>query len=518
MRTVASYAFSYGAPAQDSQAAFEQSAQTIENWLAGKGKATPTGDVEKIAYADGRNATLRRQKVAAEGCELRTYDLEEEISAGTFRTDIAVAWQGDALEVHCDLSVGGDTEVSPVRFDARCPQVLRDLLDMYVWQFGSSSLRTTPLYCEGQSGGNDLIELIWSKTRSVPVVVISDQDGLVLHPGVAERMARDLAGLALVVRIDYQAAWSITGQKGRDWSCYNGAIRLYWPVWSTPEETARRHPLWTATRLLSRVDDTRAAAERICNQVRRLILGQSAFSRRDTPVASRIRAAIRQQEDAEREVVRARAREADDWEGLAETYLSESDSLRSERDALQQDVRDLEETISDLKAQLRNAQQALRYSSDPEDVAPDEEAPPATLWDAVESAGQRNEDVLVFGSDVLDGVSRLSDEAGPPDKVLYYLDQLAEMTRRRNDGDLGTSANGWLAARNVTASGESETIRNSPSEMRRRTWDDGMGNRRAFEQHLKPNDAAPPDLCVRIYHDYDAIQRRTIVGWVGRHP
>ena len=417
-----------------------------------------------------------------------------------------------------DLGVGGDTEVSPVRFDARCPQVLRNLIDMDAWRAGSSELGTTPLYYDGPSAGSDLVELIWSDTRSIPIVVISDQDGLVLHPDIAERMARDIAGLGMVVCIDHRAAWQFTEEKGREWSCYNGAIRLYWPVSSTPDEGPRRHPLWTATRLLSRVDDTRAAADRICNQIRRLILGQSAFSRRDTLVASRIRGAIREHEEAQREAERARAQEADDWEGLAEIYLADNDSHGNQRDALQENTRDLEESISDLKAQLRNAQQALRYSSDPYDVAPDEEVPPATSRDAFEAASERHGDVLVFGSDVTVGVSGMSDEAEPPEKVLYYLDQLAEMTQARNDGGLGTSATHWLAQRNVTASGESETIRNSPTEMQRRAWDDGTGERRQFERHLKPNDAAHPDLCVRIYHDYSAELGTTIVGWIGRHP
>ena len=519
MRTVASYAFSYNSATPDARGAFQRSTAEIERWLDSKGQATLAGDIEAISYDDGRSATLQRHVEVAEGCELRTYDLQEEIAAGTFRTHITVAWQDDSLEVHCDLGVGGDSEVSPVRFEAHCPQVLRNLIDMNASHAGSSALRTTPIRLEGQSGGNDLIELIWSDSRSVPVVVISDQDGLVLHPGIAERMARDIAGLGLVARIDHQAAWQLTQEKGRDWSCYNGAIRLYWPIASTPDEGPRRHPLWTATRLLSKMGDTQSAADMIRNQIRRRILGQSAFAIREQRIASAIRVEVREHEAAARQAERERAREAGEWEELADDAATENVSLQNTIDAQQQDIRALQEEISDLKAQLRNAQLISQYLGEPEGIAPDEESPPATLDEAVGKARQLYSDVLVFGSDVDEGVAGLSDQAGPPDKVLYYLDQLAEMTRLRNTKKLGTTPNQWLSERNVAAaSGESETIRTSPSEMRKRTWDDGQGKRRAFEQHLKPVDSTSPDLCVRVYHDYDPESEKTLVGWVGRHP
>ena len=69
----------------------------------------------------------------------------------------------------------------------------------------------------------------------------------------------------------------------------------------------------------------------------------------------------------------------------------------------------------------------------------------------------------------------------------------------------------------MTASGESETVQRSSDEQRKRTWSDGSG-RRAFDMHLKPNDGAHPDRCVRVYFDYDERLKAALVGWVGRHP
>lgn len=104
-----------------------------------------------------------------------------------------------------------------------------------------------------------------------------------------------------------------------------------------------------------------------------------------------------------------------------------------------------------------------------------------------------------------------------PDKVLAYLEQLAEMVRERRTKGLGNQMLKWLQLRNVTASGESQTVRNSESERRKRTWDAG-GHARVFDTHLKPSDGVHPDRCVRIYFDYDDALQRAVIGWVGRHP
>ena len=148
--------------------------------------------------------------------------------------------------------------------------------------------------------------------------------------------------------------------------------------------------------------------------------------------------------------------------------------------------------------QLRNLTLALRYSAADDEVAPDEDSPPTSVYEAVEAAKSQCGDLLEFGSDVVDGVSGLRDDAGPPDKIFRYLEQLAKMTRLRKAGELGTDPVRWLAAQGVDASGEGETVRNSPAQMARRRWNDGK-TRREFTQHLKPNESTSPDLCVRIY-------------------
>ena len=130
----------------------------------------------------------------------------------------------------------------------------------------------------------------------------------------------------------------------------------------------------------------------------------------------------------------------------------------------------------------------------------------------------RFDSTLLFGAAVNEGIRTLAPDAGPPDKLLSYLKTLADLTEARQKGTLGTTAIKWLSSRGIIASGESETILNSTSEQKARTWDDGAGAKRPFNSHLKPSEATSPDRCVRVYFDYDEKRSKTIVAWVGKHP
>ena len=125
--------------------------------------------------------------------------------------------------------------------------------------------------------------------------------------------------------------------------------------------------------------------------------------------------------------------------------------------------------------------------------------------------------VLTFGSDVDTGVKGLAPDAGPPEKIYIYLQTLAETVHLRRGSGLGLGLIPWLQNKGVSVSGESETVKGSTAENRKRTWNDGAGSR-LFDLHLKPSDGTSPDRCVRIYFDYDDTRRVVVVGWVGRHP
>jgi hypothetical protein len=243
--------------------------------------------------------------------------------------------------------------------------------------------------------------------------------------------------------------------------------------------------------------------------MRRQLLGLSAFSVPEPSSFAGIRAA---QAKKELEAVRSELRGSEDWKGLADSYAEDNKKLTEAAEQGEQRIRELEEELANVKSAFQ-----WRRDEVSEEIAPEIAVPPQTVAEAVQAARDRLADTVLFGADVDAGVGTLATDAGPPEKVLSYLEHLAEMAVARRTTGLGVPMLKWLQQRNVAGSGESQTVRNSESERRKRNWD-FAGESRVFETHLKPSDGVHPDRCVRIYFDYDEQRKVVVVGWVGRHP
>lgn len=501
MRTVARYSLTAEVPeAHDVLQDYLNLIDRAETWLSVKGERLDDRRPDEILrYADGREARVQRVDIDLGVTGLREIALAEPIEDGAlFETRLLVGVSDRSIAVLCDLRVGGSEEpLGPVRFDASCPRIVRDFLCYDLpWTYGKFPLPKGVRRFRGNDGGDAFARLLTDAGRVLPVVAIAEYQGFVLHPNIAECISRDLASLAVVGVLDEGASWRLTRSLGADWSCYNGAIRLYWPRVG-PSSDPRDHPLWTARRLLEDVPDTATAATRIRHTLRRQLMSASAFAVREPSVFETIRLQERSQRFADE---RKKLKASDDYVRLAESYAKEAEELRKE-------LLERQQQIETLRSQVENLEVALRWrdAEHPETLAPDAIVPPTTVAEAVMRARDEGVDALVFGPAVDEGVKGLAPDAGPPEKVLLYLSRLAELSRIRAAGPMGTSMLEWLKQRNVSASLEGEGTE--------RCW-----GGRAYEWHLKPADAVSPDRCVRIYFDWDEPSKRIVIGWVGRHP
>ena len=320
----------------------------------------------------------------------------------------------------------------------------------------------------------------------------------------------------MVVKIDDETSWLLSETKGRDWSCYGGAVRLYWPFQGTPDDPYR-HPLWTKTKLHWGGADSFIAAKRVHRRLHRWVFSQSTFQPQP-PVIVR----VREQYFTEQ---RSLARDADDYSELASLIATENRSLKQTIENNEEQIRALQDQIEDLRARNRELTISRLWtdgtaegegaSAEPDDnLSMNEDE---VVDDAVEYAKALCQN-LTFGADIELGVSGLAPQAGPPRKILRYLQVLETMTQKLNEDTLGLPIRHWLTEQSISVSGESETTGGSAVQMAKRTWDDGSGNKRIFYYHLKPNEGTSPDRCVRIYFEYEKASQKTIVGWIGRHP
>jgi hypothetical protein len=503
MRHLARFSFESTATESHGGQRAEDVLKKIDNWIRSKG--TLSEDGKELALPDGRVAEVRRGLIQNSLGLLHDIEVTEPRPDGWFRTSLTIGDCGERITVYVVLSAAAH-QLMPVFVDVYCPRIVRDLLSPpSVWRFRGTQMSSVPIRFSGESGGDQFVSLVWGSSRAVPVVAVSEQYGFEFHPEVADSLAGDLAGLAIVGRLDAQASWRVTQRKGKEWSCYGGAIRIYWPQ-GDDEASPYRHPLWTAARLLDAAADTESAADRIRRELRRRVLGQSAFAVSADPAIAALRRAA---EEEELKRLRDKAESDSDFKGFV-------DELFSKLCAANELLAAKDRTIEEQSVKLRGLSYALqsKKGADPGEIEPDTETPPTTVEDAVLMAMDQFGDYLVFGADVTHGVGTLRREAGPPEKILKYLRVLAEYTQARQSGKIGMTAVKWLEQRNVTASRESETVMNSGGH----AWDGGDGQSMTFDLHLKPTNATSPDLCVRIYFEYHEHRQKTVVGWVGRHP
>lgn len=337
------------------------------------------------------------------------------------------------------------------------------------------------------------------------MIVVSEHYGLVLHPDISNSLARDISGLAVVAQVDNEASWGMTRTVLKEWSCYNGAIRIYWPNLNF-NGNPLDHSLWTSQRLLQDVDSTEEASKRIRTLLRRRLFGISAFAVEPPQLFERIqRASIEEDLAAKRKLAEDHA----DYKQLADSYAADNVILN-------RDLENARETIRQLREDLYNQQARLVWREEDTELQPSLDTPPGCVEDAVERAKKGFPQFLTFGDDVSRGIHTLAVDAGPPDKIYDYLQTLVELVQVRRVGPLGNAMVPWLTQRGIAASGESETVRNNKSEMLKRQWHDGRQPRQ-FDLHLKPSEATSPDRCVRIYFDWDDASAKIVVGWVGRH-
>jgi hypothetical protein len=480
---------------------------SVQDWLKQKGWDGQAADFE---VRGGRKATVERAETRSTSGQLDRWSISEPTEDGRtrFTTQLTLAESGLTLAVYCELSAALlENALTPLYVETRCPTVIKTLIRPgSEWFYGVSKLAPSALRAPGREQGEILVRVLQDTTRPLPVVVVSSHNGQTIQRGIGAAIASDLAGLATVVEADDEAMWEVSRALGREWSCYMGAIRLYWPL-PIPGSNPAQHPLWTASRLLGDALSVEEAAGRLRNYLRQRLMSVSVFAVGRPTIIDTLQDEWANEQRAE---MLARARSTNEWQELAESILQERDALQATADGLENENDTLRQRVYLLQTQ---ATQAGGQSDD--QLAPD--VAPASLSQAVQQARLELVGRVVFGRDVERGVTALNPDAGPPQKVLEYLRALGDMVDERRKGPLGDSPIGWLEDMGVTASGESETDRKNTATMKRRQWHDGTQIRQ-FETHLKPNDALSPDRCVRIYFDWDDATRQVVVGWVGRHP
>lgn len=417
--------------------------------------------------------------------------------------EVRVGQFGDRCGVEHLISIESvEYSVAPARLLFGSPRAIRDICTKAPAYIGKMQVRAEP-YALEQEGLDDLLALLTSDLRRLPVVLLSPYARGELNQIDPAKLARNLAGVAVVVRVeDPELTWDFADEVGRQLSCFNGAARIYWPGFSKASDP-RSHRLFFGS-WIEQVGPAVAA-----RTIERAIFAVAAF--RYLP-DGRIADLIRRAEAAERQKVLDQKRETGDefWEDYQQTV----DKLR-----------EAEERLAGLEAENANlrANQQVFFSTGP--AGPDELAQAdqaeelsfSSVADAVQAAAGRCKNVEIL--DTATSAAEASPFQRPYDifRALTDLDEIVDAWSRNREekgsgGDLlqHLRDRGWGKRSSMHIS---DTTR---GKLRSHYEFDYQGRKQLFEPHITIG-AGDPNSCASIHFIFDQERLKMIVGHVGKH-
>lgn len=309
-----------------------------------------------------------------------------------WKVDVAVVHQEKhvSIRIRIDIASTDDTITVP-QFSFSPPKLVSLLLEKFTLSYSGYTVTDKAIRIKAAEI-DKLDEFIFLESRDFPIVLLSPQYSgeLTIDPAP---LVKKLTGVAYVCVLDSPAtAKDFRDKVGYEWSCYNGAIRMYWPK-ARKDGNSRRHRFWTSYEL--RATDTDALANKLLLDITEAAAFGSSSERdiarieasrrrmaesRSNERVAQLRAML---EDArkngsqilsEKERIEEQTRRMAEWTKLLEAELEDKDATKKENQDLHQQLREKD-------AQIEHLRYALDQSPDSCDEA--DTAPPKTIEEIV---------------------------------------------------------------------------------------------------------------------------------------
>lgn len=434
------------------------------------------------------------------------------------------ASRGNEIETSLVLRVGSRTyRVAPSSFRLRRPNLVRTLVDEFECSVAGRSV-TAMAATVAASNVAGLVDDLRSPERRLPVVLISREpysDRPLLDPaGIADQ----LAGLAHVrVFADKWASFRLTSLIGKQHSCFNGAVRLYWPVAKAGDDVRADRPFMP--------EEVRGEAALVPERLLRRLAAASAFRFVEMDVTKLVRASLEQAALAAqaraREKALADATDRSELEALVNGLMDDKAKAledvrktRDEADTLRLELVDQNERIAELEAELSDVRRSIGVTIPAAPAAaavvPDDDVEPATVAEALEEAAQR----FAGRVTVLDTAQRSAEESdfGRPTEVFHALMAIRDVAdlyfaSREAGRPMGRWDDAFEERGVKYAAQESRATMNQFGGERDFT---NGGVKRRIEKHLTLGGGDKKN-CLQIYFDADDAAGRFVIAYCGRH-
>jgi hypothetical protein len=421
---------------------------------------------------------------------------------------------GVAFAMHLRLQ-SNEFDLRPLTFQLGRPSVIDTIIRTFRCSVTGVPVSLTAKLIDDDDVDELVSDVLLSPARHLPVIAVS-VDAYTDQPLVsADEIQKAVLGFASVVMLkDKWAAFRLTDAIGKPLSCYNGAVRLYWPG-LTIDADPFDHPLFLAPRLTGPGRPAQQDLFRLLNSI-------ASFRFRESAIISQARTAVEgrraKELDAARQLLSSGSMKTEELEKALEKSWDEEKRLREL-------LAEREEKIAELTNQLdaqRQSWTAMRRDSGA--ALPNSEIESkatsgfSTVADAI-AAAKRDfagpGKPLVF----LERAEEVAAESPykQPDKVYEFLKSLHDVAQswKKNKGALGKD--GWRGALEK----EGFVYKPGISQTTRTKWGDEYtfkynGEKFLFEEHVTLG-AGDPNTCASVHWILDKKNMVVVVGHCGRH-
>jgi hypothetical protein len=400
--------------------------------------------------------------------------------------------------------------IAPVEFNLRRPRLVGMLLRQFNCFCGDTRLSLEPREIGAESIEDFTTTRLLSPNRRLPIVLVSrtaSSGKCLVDP---TELADPLAGIAETYYLaDKWAGFALTDVVGKLYSCFNGAVRLYWPDFAPAESPFS--PVYVPEKL-------NQIGARLTDILFRQLATISAFRYVTGPVTRDAREHLQEERNRETAELKAAAAERGDLNELLDLAVKENDELRSRNDQLREQSEGLRAGLQLAQENFRaiRQSQAEAEAASVETASDEPGADPQSVEEAVLAAKQEYEDTMVVQDSALDSAKESPFmQYKKVSQALLAMHEVCLSWRqsRKTKTPMGTFEQAFATKGFVYKSRESATSRGKWSEEYEMTY---KGQRVSIESHLALGKGGP-DTCLRIYFYADTQDEKFIVAHVGRH-
>lgn len=483
---------------------------SVDDVLAGLG----TDDIEVTPMPEHKLSVKHSAAADLKGQHLVdltwSYPDDYDKSLG-WATRLAMLRSPSGLALSLEVAVTGlSFQVAPANIKLGSPRLARDVTRLPSVRLGGLPYNATAELLSAEAVdilGNDLAD----PARPHPIVLVSRRTHDDIPLVDAQQLAESLSGVAKVYELaDKWSAFRLTEILGKALSCYEGAVRIYWPRFSLQADPFM-HPLWMPWQLASD-----GSADRSMLQVARSVFDAASFRHVEPHEMQALRRAA--ERDA-RQAMRTSAKDSADTDKLLEDLYSLEDKLKEAENKYDELVKECD-TLRANSMALASASSWNQPTQSPQASAalPQQQtAPPLeSVLDAVKDAQGRATHLRFLPSA---HTSATDSPFKQPDRVLQALDAINEVASIWAESLESGKSVGSL--RELFKSKYGFTYADDVSQTSKSRWaDEYKASHDGKEYDISPHitiGAKQADTCLSIHWAWDKDVKKAVVAHVGRH-